>query len=50
MKICEPESGKVTGDWRKLHDGDFDESRYLSKDTNKMKYRCFGAMKNETCG
>jgi len=40
----------VTGGWRKLHDGDFDESHCLSNDSNKMKYRCFGAMRNVTSG
>jgi hypothetical protein len=50
MKICGPETGKVRGGWINLHGEDFDESRCLSNDTNKMKYTFFGARKNVTCG
>ena len=49
MKICGPVPEKVTGGWRKFHDENFDESHCLTNDTNKMKYRCFGARKNVTC-
>jgi len=40
----------LTGSWGKLHDENFDESHYSSNDANEMKYRCFGARKNVTCG
>jgi len=50
MKICGPESEKMAGGWRKLHDDNFDESHCLSNNTYKMKYRCFDVRKNVTCG
>jgi hypothetical protein len=39
MKICGSESWEVTGRWIKLHLEDFDESRCLSNNINKMLYR-----------